>query len=130
MLEENEVLTLLGSPTLTNIQYICDLAINKQIDIANTLLQIEQIKNNLSISTGDLLKIFTEFVVNNLQKENKVNDASSGSARQGGKSNGGTKSTLNITNILQKFGEIEIFMTSSFNDKLITALIIGIMKTY
>ena len=104
ILEEDEVLTLLGSPTLTNIKYICDLTVNKTIDMLETLLQIEQIKNNLNFSTGDLLKILTEYVITHLHKQNS-------------------------TNILQKFGEIEVFMTASYNDKVITGLIIGVMKT-
>lgn len=106
VLNEDEVLTLLGSPTISNIKCICDVIADKNINILETFKQIEQFKHNLNFSTSDLLKMLTGYIISNLQRYKQ-------------------SSTI----ILQKFGEIEVFMSSSFNDKLITGLIIGVMKT-
>lgn len=103
-LSEDNVLKLLGYPTTNDKINIEKLLIDKNINIKDTVEQIENIKHSLNLSTTEFLKIVINLVINNPRKT--------------------------TTYILQEYGNIEYFMTTSYNDKLITSLIIGIFKIY
>lgn len=98
----------IGYPLNSEKNKINELVFNKQINIKDTVLEIENIKIQFGLTTNDILKELSFYITKNLENTYKQNN--------------------NYINMLDKLGNVEIYSSISYNDSLLLANIISIIK--
>ena len=105
-INKTNVYKQIGYPTCEEIQILIDIIFNKKISLSYTIQQINFYKIQFNITTFDILKQITEYLVNNIN----------------------TNNTYNIIKILDILGNLENNMANSHNDNLMLANIISCVK--
>ena len=76
--------------------------------MSETIIKIDTLKTEYGLTTGDILKDIAHYLTKNIT----------------------TSNVLNITKIFDKLGNLETCMAISYNDNIMLANIINIVKNY
>ena len=96
----------IGYPTSDEIQTLINILFDKSISLLDTIQQINYYKIQYNITTSDILKQITDYLITIINNNN----------------------TYNIVKILDVFGNLENNMATSYNDNLMLANIISCVK--
>ena len=106
IIDKNDVFKQLGYPTLEETNIIINIIFDKNIKLSKTINEINKLKLQFGITTNDILKQLTEYLVSYANSTN----------------------VSNISKILDMLGNIENYMSISYNDALILGNIISCIK--
>lgn len=102
----DDVYKQIGYPSINEKKSILDIIFNKKLTLSDTIIQISILKTQYGLTTIDILKDITSYLTKNIDSYN----------------------TLNLTKIFDKLGNLETYMSISFNDNIMLANIINIVK--
>ena len=106
IIDKNDVFKQLGYPTLEETNIIINIIFDKNIKLSKTINEINKLKLQFGITTNDILKQLTEYLVLYANSTN----------------------VSNISKILDMLGNMENYMSISYNDALILGNIISCIK--
>ena len=106
LISTNDVLKQIGYPLVEEKDKIINIIFNKNINLFHSICQIEQFKLQFGLTTADILREIVSSIVKKITPKNMI---------ASGK-------------ILDKLGDIEIFMSVSYNDAILLSNIISIIK--
>jgi len=106
IISQNDVLKQIGYPLIEEKDKITNVVFNKNIKLNETITQIENFKIQFGLTTADILRDLTNHIVKNIT----------------------TKNMISFGKILDKLGDVEIYMSISYNDIVLLANIVSIIK--
>ena len=106
IISQNDVLKQIGYPLIEEKDKIINIVLDKNIKLNETITQIEHFKIQFGLTTADILRDLTSYIVKNIT----------------------TKNMISFGKILDKLGDVEIYMSVSYNDTVLLANIISIIK--
>ena len=102
----NDVLKQIGYPLLEDKNKIIDVILNKKISLMETIKQINIFKLQFGLTTADILRDVSEIIINKITPNNMIS----------------------YYKILDKLGDVEVYMSISYNDTVLLGSIISIIK--
>jgi replication factor C subunit 3/5 len=103
---QNDVLKQIGYPLVEDKDNIINMILNKKISLEDTIKQIEHFKLQFGLTTADILREISNAIVKKITLKNMVS----------------------YSKILDKLGDVEVFMSISYNDTVLLGSIISIIK--
>lgn len=102
----NDVLKQIGHPSIEDKNNIIDVIFNKKIDLMNSINQIEHFKLKFGLTTADIIRDLSLNIVNNIDKIHPIKSCK----------------------ILDKLGDIEIYLSISYNDTILLSNVVSTIK--
>jgi len=102
----NDVLKQIGYPLVEEKDKIVNIIFNKTINLSESINQIETFKLQFGLTTADILREITNIIIKKITPKNMISSCK----------------------ILDKLGDIEIFMNISYNDTILLSNIIATVK--
>jgi DNA polymerase III delta prime subunit len=103
---QNDVLKQIGYPLVEDKDNIINMILNKKISLEDTIKRIEHFKLQFGLTTADILREISNAIVKKITLKNMVS----------------------YSKILDKLGDVEVFMSISYNDTVLLGSIISIIK--